>query len=210
MAIASRAVRKKVPRPPHPEPVEGCRPSAKGGSASGGEPVEGLPDYLRTGLDVVFVGINPGLASAAKGHHYAGPGNHFWPLLYEAGFVPEPLTYEDDWRCPQFGVGLTNLVDRPSRGIDDLSRGEMREGAGRLREKLRRCRPRVVCFNGKLIYELFAGHRCEFGLQPERLPEGTLVYVMPSTSARTASYQRADKLRFFRELKRVVEREVSL
>ena len=64
---------------------------------------EGLPDYLRPGLDVVFVGINPGLASAARGHHYAGPGNHFWPLLYEAGFVPEPLTYEDDWRTLDFG-----------------------------------------------------------------------------------------------------------
>jgi TDG/mug DNA glycosylase family protein len=167
-----------------------------------------LPDYLRTGLDVVFVGINPGLASAAKRRHYAGPGNHFWPLLYEAAFVPEPLTYADDWRCPEFGVGLTNLVDRPSRGIDDLAREEMRAGAERLRKKLRRFRPRAVCFNGKLIHEVFAGHRCEFGLQPGRYG-GALVYVMPSTSARTASYQRADKLRFFRELKRLVDREAA-
>jgi TDG/mug DNA glycosylase family protein len=179
-------------------------------------PEQPLPDYLRPGLDIVFVGINPGLASAAKGHHYAGPGNHFWPLLHEAGFVPEPFTYEDDWRCPDYGVGLTNLVDRPSRGVDDLSREEMRAGAGRLRAKLRRCRPRVVCFNGKLIYEVFAGRRCDFGLQPERFEgtalrpsKGALVYVMPSTSARTASYQRADKLRFFRELKRTVDREAA-
>ena len=83
---------------------------------------EALPDYLRPGLDVVFVGINPGLASAAQGRHYAGPGNHFWPLLYEAGFVPEPLTYEDDWRALDFAIGLTNLVERPSRGSGDLSR----------------------------------------------------------------------------------------
>ena len=172
-----------------------------------------LPDYLRPGLDVVFVGINPGLASATRGHHYAGPSNHFWPLLYEAGFVPERLTYNDDWRTPEFGIGLTNLVDRPSRGIDDLSREEMEAGAARLREKLHRYRPRVVCFNGKAIYEVFAGRRCQLGLQPERLPAGrrgadsALVYVMPSTSARTASYQRPDKLRFFRELKRIVDRE---
>ncbi|MEX1255852.1 MAG: mismatch-specific DNA-glycosylase [Dehalococcoidia bacterium] len=195
MASAPRTTTKRMSRaaaqPAHPELIEG------------------LPDYLRRGLDIVFVGINPGLASAAKGRHYAGPGNHFWPLLHEAGFLPEPLTHEEDWRCPKFGVGLTNLVDRPSRGIDDLSRDEMRAGAGRLREKLRRCRPRVVCFNGKLIYEVFAGHRCDLGLQAERLPEGALVYVMPSTSARTASYQRSDKLRFFRELKRIVDREAS-
>lgn len=165
-----------------------------------------LPDHLHRGLDVVFVGINPGLASARRGHHYAGPTNHFWPLLHEAGLAPEPLTYEDDWRCPQFGVGLTNLVDRPSRGIDDLSREEMTVGAERLREKLRRYRPRVVCFNGKAIAEAFLGRRCPLGLQPERW-EGMLLYVMPSTSARTASYQREHKLRFFRELKRIVDRE---
>jgi TDG/mug DNA glycosylase family protein len=165
-----------------------------------------LPDYLRRGLDIIFVGINPGLASAAAGHHYAGPTNHFWPLLYEAGFVPEPVTYEDDWRMPEQGIGLTNLVERPSRGIDELTRDEMRAGASVLRDKLRRYRPRVVCFNGKAIYEAFAGHRAAVGLQPERA-EGAVAFVMPSTSARTASYQRADKLRFFRELKRIVDGE---
>ena len=168
-----------------------------------------LPDYLRPGLDIVFVGINPGLESARRGHHYAGPTNHFWPLLFEAGFVPERLTYEDDARCPDFGIGLTNLVDRPSRGIDDLSLQEQRVGAEKLREKLHRYKPRAICFNGKAIFEVFAGRRCALGLQPERL-DSALVYVMPSTSARTASYQRADKLRFFRELRRLVEKEASL
>jgi TDG/mug DNA glycosylase family protein len=171
-----------------------------------------LRDCLRPGLDLVFVGINPGIHSATRGHHYAGPGNHFWPLLYEAGFVPEPLTCDDDGRLPDYGIGLTNLVQRPSRGLHELSRAEMEAGAARLRDKLRRYRPRVVCFNGKAIFEVFAGHRCELGLQPDRAPagagdEGALVYVMPSTSPRGASYQRADKLRFFRELKRIVDRE---
>jgi mismatch-specific thymine-DNA glycosylase len=170
--------------------------------------VHPLPDYLRPGLHIVFVGINPGLASAAARHHYAGRTNHFWPLLHEAGFVPEPFTYEDDARVPEFGIGLTNLVDRPSRGIDDLSKEEMAAGAERLRGKLRRCRPRAVCFNGKAIAEAFLGRRCALGLQPERW-EGLPVYVMPSTSARTAFYQRADKLRFFRELKRLVDQEAK-
>ena len=173
-----------------------------------------LQDCLRPGLDLVFVGINPGIHSATHGHHYAGPGNHFWPLLYEAGFVPERLTAGDDARLIDYNIGLTNLVQRPSRGIADLSREELEAGAPRLRDKLRRYRPRVVCFNGKAIYEVFAGHRCALGLQPERLPagagfEGALVYVMPSTSPRGASYQRPEKLRFFRELKRIVDREVG-
>jgi TDG/mug DNA glycosylase family protein len=167
-----------------------------------------LPDYLRPGLDVVFVGINPGLESARRGHHYAGPTNHFWPLLYEAGLVPEPLTYADDARCPEFGIGLTNLVDRASRGIDDLSREEMRAGADGLRAKLRRYKPRVVCFNGKAIYEAFADKRCELGVQPETFG-GAPVFVMPSTSGRVAAYPRAAKLRFFRELKRLVDTERS-
>ncbi len=167
-----------------------------------------LPDYLRPGLDVVFVGINPGLASAANGHHYAGLGNHFWPLLREAGFVPETFGYEDDVRVLEHNIGLTNLVERPSRGLADLSREELRAGAARLRDTLREIRPRVVCFNGKAIYEAFIDGRCAFGLQEEPA-EGAVAYVMPSTSARTATYQRDDKLRFFRELKRIVEREAA-
>ncbi len=168
-----------------------------------------LPDCLRPGLDVVFVGINPGLASAAAGHHYAGPNNHFWPLLYEAGLVPEPMTFEDDARVPDFGIGLTNMVQRSSRGLHELSRDELLAGAERLRAKLRRYRPRVVCFNGKAIAEAFLGQRCALGLQPESW-EGIVIYVMPSTSPRGASYQRADKLRFFRDLKRIVDGKASI
>jgi len=163
-------------------------------------PLDGpLPDYLAPELDLVFVGINPGRRSAETGHHYAGKGNHFWPLLYESDLVPEPLNYEDDWRAPEFGIGLTNLVARASPTMDDLSLKEMREGVAVLREKILRYRPGVVCFNGKRIFEVFAGRRCQLGLQPERVGRSRL-FVMPSTSARTASYQRGDKLAYFRQL----------
>ena len=144
----------------------------------------------------MFVGINPGLRSDAAGHHYAGPGNHFWPLLYEAGFVTEPLTYADDERVLEWNIGLTNMVARASRSISDLSTDELRAGAAVLREKLLRFRPKIVCFNGKRIYEVFAGHAASFGPQDETL-DGIRRFVMPSTSARTASYQRGDKLKFF-------------
>jgi len=168
-----------------------------------GRPARTLPDYLSPGLDVVFVGINPGLRSAATGHHYAGPGNHFWPLLYETGFVSEPLTYADDARVLDWRIGLTNIVDRPSASISDLSLEELRAGAVRLRRKLQRFAPRFACFNGKRIYEVFAGHSCDVGLQPEAM-DPTRLFVMPSTSARTASYQRADKQRFFAQLHALV------
>lgn len=162
-----------------------------------------LVDYFRPGLDLVFVGINPGTRSAAAGHHYAGPGNHFWPLLHESGLVSEPLTYRDDARVLEWGIGLTNMVERASPSITDLSLAEMRAGAVVLREKLLRFAPRVVCFNGKRIYEIFAGHAVSFGLQAETIGSAS-VFVMPSTSARTAAYQRADKLQFFVELRDVV------
>ena len=167
-----------------------------------------LPDYLRAGLDLVFVGINPGTKSAAAGRHYAGPGNHFWPLLHESGLVSEQLTYRDDERVLEWNIGLTNMIARPSRSITDLSLAEMRAGASALRAKLLKYAPRVVCFNGKRIYEVFAGHACAFGLQPERIG-ASRVYVMPSTSARTASYQRADKLRYFIELRVLVHRRAG-
>jgi TDG/mug DNA glycosylase family protein len=171
-------------------------------------PVSVLADYLRPGLDLVIVGINPGTKSAAAGRHYAGPGNHFWPLLYESGLVTERLTFADDERVLEWNIGLTNMVSRPSPSITGLSLEEMREGADALRVKLLECAPRVVCFNGKRIYEIFAGHPCALGPQPERIGTAT-VYVMPSTSARTAAYQRADKLKFFVALRDLVRSPVA-
>jgi TDG/mug DNA glycosylase family protein len=164
-----------------------------------------LPDYLRAGLDLVFVGINPGTRSAATGHHYAGPGNHFWPLLHEAGFVTESLTYKDDARILEWNIGLTNMVARPSPSITDLGLDELRAGAAVLREKLLRYQPRFACFNGKRIYEVFAGAPCAFGEQPQTVG-ATRIFVMPSTSARGATYQRADKLKFFSQLAKLVQR----
>ena len=164
-----------------------------------------LVDHLRPGLDLVIVGINPGTRSAAAGHHYAGPGNHFWPLLYESGLVTEPLTAFDDARVLEWGIGITNMVARPSPSITDLTLDELREGARILRRKLLRVRPGVVAFNGKRIYEVFAGRNgATFGVQPETLG-GVPIFVMPSTSARTAAYQRAQKLAFFRSLRTLVE-----
>lgn len=175
-----------------------------------------VPDYLRPGLKLVIVGINPGLRSGATGHHYAYPGNHFWPLLYESGLLPERLTYEHDHRTLEFDIGLTNLCDRTTHEANELTREEMTQGAHNLRVKLLDCAPGVVCFNGMGIYDAFlaawtetapaTGKRRKItpGLQPERLG-ATRLFVVPSSSGRTAAYPRQAKLGYFRELKRLVE-----
>jgi TDG/mug DNA glycosylase family protein len=160
-------------------------------------------------LKLVIVGINPGKRSGATGHHYAWPGNHFWPVLYEAGIIPEALTFAEDHRVLEWDIGLTNLCHRTTRSADELTAEELRAGAAELREKLLRTRPKVVCFNGKGIYEAFAGRKkVAFGLQPGSL-EGMLMYVVPSSSARTAAYQRDAKVAYFRELKRIVDEITS-
>jgi G:T/U-mismatch repair DNA glycosylase len=125
--------------------------------------------------------------------------------LVESGLVTEPLTHAADRRVLEWNIGLTNMVERASPSITDLTLDELRAGAKALQRKLVQYQPGVVCFNGKRIYEIYSGKPCDFGLQADRI--GTaFVYVMPSTSARTASYQRADKLVFFLELKALVDR----
>src|SRR5512134_3394817 len=97
-----------------------------------------LRDCIQPGVLVLFVGINPGLRSAQTGHHFAGYSNRFWKLLYDSKLVTEPLTYRDDWRLPEWKLGLTNIIDRSSAGIDVLDPGEYRKGLTRLQDKITR------------------------------------------------------------------------
>ena len=164
-----------------------------------------LPDYLRLNLDLIIVGINPGLRSGAAGHHYAFPGNHFWSLLYESGLIPEPLTFQEDHRVLDYGIGLTNLAHRTSRSAGDLTRAELAAGAEDLGSRLLSLRPRIVCFNGMGIFTAFSGQKkATLGLQQERFHEIKL-FVTPSSSGRTAAYQRDVKLRCYQELKALVD-----
>jgi thymine-DNA glycosylase len=119
------------------------------------------------------VGINPGLFAAFKGHHYAGPGNHFWKCLYLSGLTSVQMTAEEDYKLMQYGIGFTNMVQRPTKGSADLTRKEIKEGSKILLEKIRKFQPKIAVFNGKLIFEVFSGKKdfC-FGKQPETV-EGT-------------------------------------
>jgi mismatch-specific thymine-DNA glycosylase len=162
-----------------------------------------LPDYLRPGLTLVVIGCNPSLRSARVGHYYAGRGNQFWPLLYEGGIVPEPLSYEDDQRVLAFDIGLTDLVKRPTRGVEWIESWEFAEGRVLLAQKLEQLRPRLMAFHGKMVHEKFAGAPARLGLQKGEL-YGARVFVLPSTSGENTELTRAEKLQHFRELGRVV------
>jgi double-stranded uracil-DNA glycosylase len=164
-----------------------------------------LPDYLRPGLDVIFVGFNPGDRSSRIGHYYAGRGNQFWNFLYESGLVPSRLTPEEDWRVLDFGIGLTDVVKRWSRSSSDLAADDYRCGSRFLAEKLERMAPRIVAFHGKGAYERFAGRPARLGPVRQRIARAK-VFVLPSTSGRNGSLTRSGKLEYFKRLARWVER----
>jgi TDG/mug DNA glycosylase family protein len=161
-----------------------------------------LPDYLGPGLKLLFVGINPGLISAAAGHYYANPRNSFWRFLYESGLTPVHLKPEEDVLLPSFGYGITDIVKRPSSRASDLAFKEFVAGRRRLEQIVQQFKPRAVCFNGKTAFEgCFGKAVCKkFGSQSVRLT-GTPVFVLPSTSPANAGFPLNVKLRYFKALK---------
>jgi TDG/mug DNA glycosylase family protein len=167
-----------------------------------------LRDRIRPDVRVLFVGINPGVRSALTGHHFAGYSNRFWKLLYDARLVPEPVTYADDVRLPEWGFGITNLVPRPTPGIDTLERHEYVAGRVRLRRKILRLRPTVVALIGVTVFRaMFPGRRdaVSLGLQRERIG-GSVVFVLPNPSGRNANFTYAEMARAFRGLARYQRR----
>jgi TDG/mug DNA glycosylase family protein len=172
-----------------------------------------LKDRITPGLRVLFVGINPGVRSAQTGHHFAGFSNRFWKLLWEAGLVPEPITYQDDRRLPEFGYGITNLIARPTPGIDTLSPGEYVAGWTVLERKIRRYRPEVVALVGVTLWRAIVpllpvgdeerarlkGSPCP-GPQPVTI-HGARLHVLPNPSGRNANFSYAEMLRAFARLK---------
>jgi len=164
-----------------------------------------LPDYLRKGMKLVIVGCNPTESSVRAGHYYSGRNNPFWPMLFESGVVPEPFDYPDDRRIIEFGIGLTDLVKRPTKAADELKREDFAEGRIVLSQKLEEFGPRVVAFNGRMTYEQFAQRKCKFGLQKQLL-YGAQVYVLPETNAQTATTGKGERLKHFRGLAKLVEK----
>jgi len=144
----------------------------------------GLPDYLGPNLDLVLCGCNPGLYSAAIGHYFARPGNAFWRLLAETGITPRLLAPTEDATLLDLAIGLTDVVPRATSGTADVGAAEWRAGGEQVAVRLRRSRPRGVCFVGDTAYRAFSRQtRACWGRQPSPW-EGIELFVTPSTSGR--------------------------
>ena len=160
-----------------------------------------IPDVLGPDLDVVFVGINPGLWSGAVGHHFARPGNRFWKALYGSGFTDRLLSPFEDASLLYANLGVTNLVARTTARADELSADEIRRGAVELEERLAPLRPRFVALLGIGVYRTGFGRRdAALGLQEQDLG-GSRLWVLPNPSGLNAHHQLDDLTDRFRALR---------
>ena len=162
-------------------------------------------DVIGPGLKVLFCGINPGLYSGAVGHHFARPGNRFWPALHAAGFTDRVLSPFEERELLKRGYGITNLVDGATAAAAELTQNELIAGGRRLERKIRRYRPVVVAFVGITAYRIaFDRKQARFGAQPEQIEESR-IWTLPNPSGLNAHYQLKALGRVFAKLRRAVE-----
>ncbi len=164
-----------------------------------------VPDVIAPDLRVLFVGINPGLYSAAIKHHFGRPGNRFWPALHAGGFTPRVLSPFHETELLECNLGITNIVDRATATADELTREELERAAKRLIRKVKRYRPRFVAVLGLTSFRMaFARPKAKLGRQPESIGE-TIVWLLPNPSGLNAHHQPKDLARLFSELRAAVE-----
>lgn len=158
-------------------------------------------DVIAPDLSILFCGINPGLYTAAVGHHFARPGNRFWPALHAAGFTDRLLTAFDERELLKIGYGITNVVSRTTASADLLSKEEVIEGGERLRKKVLRYRPRILAVLGVGTYRVaFNRAKASIGRQEETIGN-TIIWVLPNPSGLNANYQMKDLTKLFISLR---------
>jgi TDG/mug DNA glycosylase family protein len=166
-----------------------------------------VPDLVAPGLDVLFCGINPGLWSAAVGHHFARPGNRFWKVLQGAGFTSELLAPEEEGRLLDAGLGVTNLVARSTATAAELDRAELRAGALALAATVERFGPKIVAFLGMTAYRhAFEQPRATLGEQRERIAKARM-WLLPNPSGLQARYQLPELIELFGALREAAGHE---
>ncbi|HEV8429835.1 MAG TPA: G/U mismatch-specific DNA glycosylase [Pyrinomonadaceae bacterium] len=166
-------------------------------------------DVIAPDLRVLFCGINPGLYTAAVGHHFARPGNRFWPALYAGGFTDRLLSPFDERELLKSGYGITNVVPRTTVSADQLSKDEIVAGGERLRVKVLRYRPKVLAVLGVGAYRTaFNKSKANVGRQDDQIGQ-TVLWVLPNPSGLNANYQAPDLARLFRELKEATDKHGS-
>jgi TDG/mug DNA glycosylase family protein len=160
-----------------------------------------IPDVIGPGLSVLFCGINPGLYSAAVGHHFARPGNRFWPALHLAGFSDRLLSPYEDHLLPLYGCGVTNMIPRTTAAAAELTSEELIAGAKALRGKIKVHAPEWIAFVGVGAYRTgFADPKAKIGTQDRKI-DPARVWVLPNTSGLNANHQLRDLAKLFAELR---------
>ncbi|MFE6056218.1 G/U mismatch-specific DNA glycosylase [Kitasatospora sp. NPDC056446] len=163
-----------------------------------------IPDIAGPGLRVLFCGINPGLWSGATGHHFARPGNRFWPALHRSGFTPRQYRPDEQRELLDLGLGITNVAPRATAKADELTAEELRAGGAALRDRVLRLRPRVLAVLGIGAYRTaFGQRRAAIGCQPEGIGD-TRVWVLPNPSGLNAHYTLDGLAEEFRTLREAV------
>jgi double-stranded uracil-DNA glycosylase len=166
-------------------------------------------DVIASNLRVLFCGINPGLYSGATGHHFARPGNRFWPTMYQAGFTLHLLAPSEERELLTFGYGITNLVARATATADELAPEELVSGRRRLETKVKRYQPQVLAVLGIGAYRTaFTKRTATLGKQLESLANAA-VWVLPNPSGLNAHYQLANLVEHFRALLLSVETAID-
>ncbi|WP_104820892.1 G/U mismatch-specific DNA glycosylase [Kitasatospora sp. MMS16-BH015] len=168
-----------------------------------------IPDVAAPGLRVLFCGINPGLWSGATGHHFARPGNRFWPALHRSGFTPRQLRPEEQLELLALGLGITNVVGRTTAKADELTAEEYRAGGAALVERVTRLKPRALAVLGIGAYRTgFGRPKAVVGRQPEGIG-GTEVWVLPNPSGLNAHYSLDAIAAEFRRLREAVDGQLA-
>jgi len=166
-----------------------------------------VPDIIAPGLKVLFCGINPGLYTAAVGHHFARPGNRFWPALHQAGFTPRQFSPFEEKELLNYGYGIINIVEHATARADELTAEELAVGGAALEDKVRTFKPLFSAILGLGAYRLaFRRPKALPGLQPEKLGTISSAWVLPNPSGLNAGYQLKDLVRMLKELKEAVDK----
>jgi len=165
-----------------------------------------LPDVIAPKLRVLFCGINPGLYTAAVGHHFARPGNRFWPALHSSGFTDRLVSPFDEQELLENGIGISNVVSHATATAAELTKEDFIAGGRALAAKVRRYRPQIVAILGVGAYrQAFAKPKAQIGEQAERIHDAR-IWVLPNPSGLNANYQLPELVRLFVELRQATAR----
>lgn len=142
-----------------------------------------VSDHVKENLQILFVGFNPSIRSSETGHHFANPNNRFWRILHDAGLTPRRYQASEDEKLIELGMGITNIVPRPTKAADEITKEEYKEGREVLKKKIEKLKPKVVCFVGKGVFQEYSGKKAvPWGRQMDSVVPGTIDFVAPSSS----------------------------